>query len=327
MSAASEEQRPSINLAEVTEIELFVVRRMKQLSMGDHHSFHSGSGFNLVGLRDWQPGDPLSSVDWAQSSLTNFSPLITRQFEQDSVATVLAVVDGSLSTRCGARGDRISTAIIRSLAAIGMSAVHFQDPFGVLSFDGDLRPLATVPPRSGRAHVLHCLEQFERSTRALDTAPAKADLASVIAATLRQASLVPVVSDFLFAGAPAFIEKLAMLNLVHDVFLVCVDASFAFYLPEVSSGWIEIADVESGEGRVISRDEFARLAQRVASWQDQQMSAAREHGIDSVRITLDRWQMEAALAEFVAARRLRKVGNMPANRGPAVAGQPEGSAR
>lgn len=313
MSAALAEEESSINLAEVAEIELFVVRRMKQLAMGDHPSVHAGSGFNLVGLRDWQPGDPLSSVDWAQSSLTNFSPLITRQFEQDSIATVLAVVDGSLSTRCGARGERISTAVARSLAAIGMSAVHFQDPFGLLSFDGALRPLAAAPPRSGRAHVIHCLELYERGVRAQGAAASKADLASadlasVIAASLRRASLIPVVSDFLFPQAPGFIDRLAALNATHDVFLVCVDARFAFELPDTSSGWVEIADVESGEVRVVSRGELAQLAQRVASWQQELMNAARERGMDSVRVSLDRWQMEAALVEFVAARRLRKVG-------------------
>ena len=42
---------------------------------------------------EWEPGDRMSSIDWAQSSMTNFSPLITRDFEQDSNATIVAVAD------------------------------------------------------------------------------------------------------------------------------------------------------------------------------------------------------------------------------------------
>ena len=93
-----------VNLEEVAEIEMFILRRMKEFTLGDHASVFKGAGFNFVGLRDWEPGDRMSSIDWSQSSLTNFSPLITREYEQDSNAAIVAVVDASLSTRCGMRG-------------------------------------------------------------------------------------------------------------------------------------------------------------------------------------------------------------------------------
>jgi hypothetical protein len=37
------------------------------------------------------------------------------------------------------------------------------------------------------------------------------------------------------------------------------------------------------------------------------VSIARDADLDVVRIGLDRWEMEAALAQFVVERRLRKV--------------------
>ena len=97
-----------VNLQEIAEIELFILKRMKEFTLGDHASVFKGAGFNFVGIRDWQPGDRMSSIDWAQSSMTNFSPMVTREFEQDSNATVVAVADASLSTRCGVerRADR-----------------------------------------------------------------------------------------------------------------------------------------------------------------------------------------------------------------------------
>src|SRR5260370_34843682 len=90
---------PLVNLSEIAEIELFILKRMKEFTLGDHASLFKGSGFNFVGLRDWQPGDRVSSVDWAQSSLNNFSPLITREFEQDSNATILAVPGAHIAPR------------------------------------------------------------------------------------------------------------------------------------------------------------------------------------------------------------------------------------
>jgi hypothetical protein len=45
----------------------------------------------------------------------------------------------------------------------------------------------------------------------------------------------------------------------------------------------------------------------VDGWQQEMMTLARDNGLDVVRVGLDRWQMEAALVEFTAERRLRKV--------------------
>ena len=98
-----EEFAPLVNLADITEIELVILKRMREVTMGEHRSRGQGSGFDFTGLRDWQGGDRFSSIDWAQSSLTNFSPLIIREFEQPSTATVIAstpvTIVGSASGR------------------------------------------------------------------------------------------------------------------------------------------------------------------------------------------------------------------------------------
>src|SRR5262249_30654227 len=146
------------NLSEIAEIELFILRRMKEYTLGDHSSVFKGPGFNFVGIRDWEPGDRLSSIDWAQSSLTNFSPIVTREFEQNSNATIVAVADASLSTRCGVNGVSIAAAVARSIAAVGMSAVLFQDLFGLITFDEGFRQLAAARPKIGKSHVLYCLD-------------------------------------------------------------------------------------------------------------------------------------------------------------------------
>ena len=145
------ETPPLVNLQEIAEIELFILRRMKEYTLGDHASVFKGSGFNFVGSRDWQPGDRMSHIDWAQSSMTNFSPLVTREFEQDSTATVLVVADASMSTRCGAAGVPIAAAIARSIAAVGLSAVFFQDQFGLITFDDAFHQVAAVRPADRQA--------------------------------------------------------------------------------------------------------------------------------------------------------------------------------
>ena len=122
MRTREQEVEPLINLSEITEVELLILKRMREFTPGEHSSLFHGAGFNFVGLRDWQAGDRFETIDWPQSSLTNFSPLIIREFEQPSTSSVIMVADRSLSTRCGIDGVPIATTIARTLATIGMSA-------------------------------------------------------------------------------------------------------------------------------------------------------------------------------------------------------------
>src|SRR5688572_16317978 len=135
---------PLVNLSDITEIELVILKRMREVTIGDHRSRSQGAGFDFTGLRDWQAGDRFSSIDWGQSSLTNFSPLIVREFEQPSNATVVAVADRSLSMRCGVNGIPIAAAVARAIATIGMSAVFFQDQFGLVTFNEGFSQLGSV---------------------------------------------------------------------------------------------------------------------------------------------------------------------------------------
>jgi len=309
--AAPGADAPLVNLSEIAEIELFILRRMKEFTLGDHASVFKGSGFNFVGTRDWQPGDRPSSIDWAQSSLNNFSPLITRDFEQDSNATIVAVADASMSTRCGVNGVPIAAAIARSVAAVGLSAVFFQDQFGLITFDDRFRQIAAARPRIGKPHVIYCLDLYQRFKAAEAGAPGNdvagmQDVTTAIEGHLRKTSMVPVISDFLLPDAERVIKELSLINGMHDVFLMMADVRFAFALPTASAGWIETFDVETGGTRVVSRREFARMASRIDEWQQHVADLARDNDLDLIRVGLDRWEMETTLVEFVRERRLRK---------------------
>jgi uncharacterized protein (DUF58 family) len=276
-----------VNLQEIAEIELFILKRMKEFTLGDHASVFKGAGFNFVGIRDWEPGDRMSSIDWSQSSLTNFSPMITREFEQDSNAT-------------------IAHAIARAVAAAGLSATFFQDLFGLVAFDNRFHEVVGARPRIGRSHLLYCLDLYKQSVLQ-QTEGAGHDIIVAIQSQVRKASLVPVVSDFLFPDAKRVIGELAHLNAVHDIVLLMADVRFAYEMPAVSDGWVEVFDVESGRSRVLSRRELRRLGTRIVEWQDEIERLARSAGLDLVRVGLDRWEMETTLVEFTAERRLRKM--------------------
>jgi uncharacterized protein (DUF58 family) len=297
---------PFVNLSELTEIELLILRRMREYTVGEHRSLFHGTGFDYVGLRDWQSGDRMSQIDWAQSSLTNFSPMIVRDFEQPSTATVIAVADGSLSTRCGIDGVPIAAAIARAIGTIGMSAVFFQDLFGQITFDARFDELAAIRPRIGKNQVIHCLEayQFQKGLQPLKRT---GSLSMSLAGVMRKTSMVPVISDFLFDSPGEILSELGQLNSVHDVFIVLIDSAFAFDLPPVSAGWIEAFDVETGQARVMSRGSLKKLSARTREWQDDVTRQAKAAGMDVLQIGVNEQQKAIGMSEFIAERRLRKV--------------------
>jgi uncharacterized protein (DUF58 family) len=286
-------------------IELIVLRRLREYTLGDHRSRFHGPGFDYVGVRYWEPGDRLSAVDWPQSSLTNFSPLVVRDFEQPGTATVMVVADRSRSTRCGTDGVPIAATIAWTIGTLGLSAVFFQDSFGLVTFDRALSDLALVAPRLGRSHVMHCLDAYQYG-RGLQPVAGGGHAGQSLAGVMRRTSLVAAVSDFLFDDADGVLDHLGHLNASHDVIVAIVDGAAGYELPRSSAGWVRVHDVETGRRRLVTRRAVRRLAAEARAWQDEVARRAADRDLDVVRIGADTDQAGAALAGLMAERRLRK---------------------
>jgi len=90
---------------------------------------------------------------------------------------------------------------------------------------------------------------------------------------------------------------------------VMIDSAFAFEAPQLSSGWIDTIDCETGRTRTISRHTLSQLASRAADWQRGVRQQAKSLDLDVVTIGTDHDRADIALSEFVAERRLRKTYN------------------
>ena len=187
-----------------------------------------------------------------------------------------------------------------------MSAVFFQDMFGLATFDDAGKHFAAIRPRIGRNQVMHCLDAYQND-RGLLEVRGTGSMSTTIGSFMRKTSLIPFVSDFLFDEPRAVLAELSLLNAAHDVFIVLIDAAFAFEMPHLSAGWVETVDVETGRTRMMSRAALTEMAGRVRAWQNDVALAAREVAVDVVRFGTDSVANDLALAEFVAERRLRKV--------------------
>ena len=296
-----------VDLNEIAKIELLVLRRLASGVTGDHRSRADGTGFDFVGLRDWQAGDRFSAIDWAQSSLTNFAPLVVREFDQPSTATVLAVADASLSTRCGAGGVPLAAVVARALATIGLSAAFFQDRFGLLTFDRGFAAVAGVAARTGRGHVVHCLEAYE-SRRGLE--PVRGRRRSRRGGGRQPADDRPRAGHF----------RLPLRRRARRRARAVAGQRHPRRVPGAGRQRLGVCDRGALVGlghRARRRDAARRASSRVvptarspteaADWQARVARAARDAELDVVVLGVDERQGELALAEFVAERRLRRV--------------------
>ncbi len=290
--------------SEVEAINLFCTARVRELIYGEHASVFTGTGgFDFSGIRDFEPGDPQSRVDWAHSTTTLYNPLQVKECIEERSVNILIAADISCSTRFGTPSALIGKGIARAIATIGFSASIFQDTVGLVLFPG--WEYVIEAPRGGRRHVERIVELYQ-TTAPASALPGKERLAETLAGELRRTSMVVVASDFLFPDLSLTLSELAELQHPHDVFLVMADSAFAYEFPDIAAGWIRCGDSETGDLMYLSNSQFRELPELVRRHQEEVAALAERAGLEILRIAPDARQFQAALVDFFMERRMRR---------------------
>lgn len=300
--------KPLFDPAEIEEISLVVLSRVKELTSGEHGStFTSAFGTDFSSIKEIEPGDPIKKIDWGRSTMTGFNPLMVRDCVEERSIDIIMVADSSLSVRCGMDDITVSHVIARAIATLGFSAVILQDLVGLISF-GTGDSSLVEPPRGGRNQIFRIIEVYENSLAqpANKISDENEKIAETVSANLRRTSLIMVISDFMFPEAKIFIKDLTDLKSSNDLFLVMADSAFAFNLPAVSSGWIEGIDAETGRRKLLSRKEYTLMASRARNYQNEIKDFAEKEGIEVLRVGADANQFQNAMVDFFFERRLNK---------------------
>lgn len=149
-----------------------------------------GAGSELLQLREYQPGDPQSLIDWKASARTG--RLISREHTADQHLDILIAIDaGRASSLRAGELDRLGH--YANLAAqFAEYAVGCDDRVGLMIFAD--RPLAALPPARGASAVLR-IRQLLGAARSV---PAEADplrAALLVRSLARQRCLVVMLTD------------------------------------------------------------------------------------------------------------------------------------
>jgi uncharacterized protein (DUF58 family) len=240
-----------------------LIRRLPGLIQGDFLSLSKGSGFDLVNLQLYQPGDDVRRIDWNASARSGELHLRLLREDRDLSAWVVADLSASQDGGTGRRNKR--SQLIDLCELVVASIAYRGNRIGLWIDDGSRKSPVHLPPRGGRAQQLRIVHQL-RAHRAPQP-PEPSDLRRLFAqlsAALRRRSLLFLLSDFLGHGqAPAdWQSHLAALARRHDLIAVHLEDPSEWELPAEGPSIVE--DAETGEQIWIDGDDpgfRARYAQ------------------------------------------------------------------
>lgn len=223
-------------------LEWRVLRRLDGRLQGDHRTAFRGTGVDVADLREYQIGDDVRHVDWNVTARTGITHV--REYLEDREVTAWLVLDLSASMDFGPVQRRKQVVLTEVAATLAQLLSRGGNRVGAVLFDSQVR--TTVPPGSGRRHVLHLLARLLAPPPETEGERRETDLAAALRATAgiaRRRSVVVVVTDFL--SSPGWEKPLTMLARRHDVVPVQVVDPREFELP--AAGMVYVEDAETGE--------------------------------------------------------------------------------
>lgn len=301
-------------------LELTVTRRLDGLLQGDHRGLVPGHGSEPGEARPYQPGDDTRRIDW------NVTARMQQTYVRDSIADreleCWLLVDQSSSLDFGTADREKRDLALEAAGAVGFLTQRGGNRLGAVLLRGD--GAVTVPPRSGRQHLLAVLHRVLEAPRAEGVVT---DLGAGIRrldASMRRRGLAVVVSDYLTSDVETWAQPLRRLSLRHDVLAVEVLDPRELDLPAV--GVLTLVDPESGAVREVQTSDphlRARYAAAATAQRDAIAAGVLGAGASHLQLRTDRdWLRD--LVRFVALRRRLATG-APASFGspsPAAANNP-----
>lgn len=228
-----------MNIAGISEkaryLKLTAFNLSEGMRTGSFRSCFRGQGMEFDGVRDYEAGDDIRSIDWNVTARSG-RPFV-KLYREERELTVFLVVDDSLSMTTGTAERSRKDAALESSALLAFACEYNASPLGSVVFDGSVGRL--FKPRTGRDHLLSLLSDLERRSR---TVPGSALAAAIGGASrvLRSRALVVIISDFRAAG---YEKELGILSRRHDVLAIRITAVCDTQLP--SAGFLSFRDPES----------------------------------------------------------------------------------
>jgi uncharacterized protein (DUF58 family) len=220
-------------------LDLRLGRRGGRPEPGERRVAVRGHGLTFSGLREYQPGDDVRSMDWNVTA--RFGRPHVKVYQQEMAGVFLVALDISASMHAGAVGEAKRATALEAAALFLFAAALRDERVGAIAFTDRIERYFS--PRRGRHHALrlvHALDAVTPASRATSVGGVLRRLDHL----LRLPAVVALISDF---ADEDFSAALGRLSVRHDLIGVRITDERERALPRRRLAWIE--DVETGASR------------------------------------------------------------------------------
>lgn len=285
----------------IRRLTLDVSRRLDGMLHGDFMGLVPGRGSEPGETREYEPGDDVRRIDWNVTARTQ-RPHV-RETIADRELEAWLLVDRSSRMDFGTAACEKRDLALAAAAGMGLLVTRGGNRVGGVLLRGSAT--VTVPPRSGRRHLLGLLERVMTTAREDGSGPVQLDMGlRRVGSMAPRRGLVVVISDF--DGDPEqWGTALGVVALRHSVLCIEILDPRDTELPRV--GLLEFQDPATGTVREVNTDN-ARTRERYATEararRELIRSTVRNAGADHLLLRTDGdWVMD--LARHVSRRRHR----------------------
>jgi uncharacterized protein (DUF58 family) len=278
MSTSERPHNPELVLKR---LEWTVIRRLDGLLHGDYRTLFRGFGLDLADLREYQYHDDVRHIDWNVTARLQ-TPYV-REFNEDREVTAWFLLDLSPSVDFGSEAVKKRGVALDFVTVLARLLTRHGNRVGAL-FYGDTLD-AMVPPRSGRAHVLHILHRMmSRPERSGSGETNLSEFLGKAFQIMTRRSVVFIVSDFI--SRPGWADPLGQLAQRHELIAVRLFDPLEMNLPDL--GLLVIQDAETGEQLFVDTHDkrFRKRFNEAALHRETALrSAFREAGVDALELS------------------------------------------
>ena len=286
-------------------------KKSVNVGFGEHRSAFKGSGYDIIGVEQWQEGQPLKDIAW-RLSLRTYPHKIYKieRMEPKEMRTIL-VVDLSYSMLFKILHDADKALLLLDLiGGIGLTRAHLRDPVGLVGFSDRIE--LYVRPKLGSTQVFYIAKLIFEKVQLEREYPTKrkADVSiplNLLANRLRLRHSLVLISDLvdLINERDAIdFRLLGRLASKHDMIVLMLDDPEEFIVKS-RLGYVRTANMETGEEIVFSARRAAAIRQQIEESRTSLMAdLKRRAGIDSVVLTPGSHFEE--LTKFLMARTGRR---------------------
>ena len=262
------------------------------IHFGEHKSGFKGTGYDIVGIDQWRPGQPLKDVSWTLSLRTYPEKLYRIERMEPKELRTLIVCDLSYSTLFEvSRESNKALLMLDLIGNLGLSRANLRDPVGLLGYSDRIE--LYMRPKLGTSQVFYMAHQIFEKLKLERQFPEKRPAHLRVAldfmlARLKMRHSVILLTDLVdMVNDPDAVDykRLRTVASKHDMIVLILDDPEEFSVKS-RLGYIRISNMETGKQTVISARKAGAIRRRIEETRETlQYQLKHNAGIDSAVLT------------------------------------------